>query len=221
RIVDPDDGHTVAKRQLLDLDDLLGGDLAQRPAEDRGVIRGDRDRASVDLAEPGDDPIPGDPAIFHTESVGAMRREDVELDERARVEQHLDAISGGRLARGAPLVGRLGLRVQGLVAPLPVLVDLLLGDGRGFALRRLDALEAGRGAAHRRERARFALGHGAYIVGAVPHTNSQPGAQLDLDRAITLRQLRTFKTVADLSSFSLAANRLKLSQPSVSYQVKE
>ncbi len=45
--------------------------------------------------------------------------------------------------------------------------------------------------------------------------------QLDLDRAVTLRQLRTFKTVADLTSFSLAAQRLKLSQPSVSYQVKE
>lgn len=46
-------------------------------------------------------------------------------------------------------------------------------------------------------------------------------ARLDLDRAVTLRQLRTFKTVADLTSFSLAAQRLKLSQPSVSYQVKE
>jgi LysR family transcriptional regulator, low CO2-responsive transcriptional regulator len=46
-------------------------------------------------------------------------------------------------------------------------------------------------------------------------------AKLDLDRAVTLRQLRTFKTVADLTSFSLAAQRLKLSQPSVSYQVKE
>jgi DNA-binding transcriptional LysR family regulator len=46
-------------------------------------------------------------------------------------------------------------------------------------------------------------------------------AALDLDRAVTLRQLRTFKTVADLSSFSLAAQRLKLSQPSISYQVKE
>jgi len=55
----------------------------------------------------------------------------------------------------------------------------------------------------------------------VPQTNSQPGGRLDLDRAVTLRQLRTFKTVADLNSFSLAANRLKLSQPSVSYQVKE
>jgi len=38
---------------------------------------------------------------------------------------------------------------------------------------------------------------------------------------MTLRQLRTFKAVADLSSFSLAAQKLRLSQPSISYQVKE
>jgi DNA-binding transcriptional LysR family regulator len=49
----------------------------------------------------------------------------------------------------------------------------------------------------------------------------RPELQLDLDRAVTLRQLRTFKTVADLKSFSLAAQRLNLSQPSISYQVKE
>ncbi len=47
------------------------------------------------------------------------------------------------------------------------------------------------------------------------------GPPLDLDRTVTLRQLRTFKTVADLKSFSLAAQHLRLSQPSVSYQVKE
>jgi LysR family transcriptional regulator, low CO2-responsive transcriptional regulator len=47
------------------------------------------------------------------------------------------------------------------------------------------------------------------------------GPALELDRSVTLRQLRTFKTVADLNSFSQAAQRLKLSQPSVSYQVKE
>jgi DNA-binding transcriptional LysR family regulator len=50
---------------------------------------------------------------------------------------------------------------------------------------------------------------------------SEYGPPLDLDRAVTLRQLRTFKTVADLKSFSLAAQQLRLSQPSVSYQVKE
>jgi DNA-binding transcriptional LysR family regulator len=47
------------------------------------------------------------------------------------------------------------------------------------------------------------------------------GPPLDLERSVTLRQLRTFKTVADLKSFSLAAQQLRLSQPSVSYQVKE
>jgi DNA-binding transcriptional LysR family regulator len=46
-------------------------------------------------------------------------------------------------------------------------------------------------------------------------------SELDLDRAVTLRQLRTFKAVADMKSFSLAAQNLRLSQPSVSYQVKE
>jgi LysR family transcriptional regulator, low CO2-responsive transcriptional regulator len=56
-----------------------------------------------------------------------------------------------------------------------------------------------------------------HIVGGVPDRPTQ----LDLDRSVTLRQLRTFKTVADLKSFSLAARRLQLSQPSVSYQVKE
>ena len=55
------------------------------------------------------------------------------------------------------------------------------------------------------------------MVGAVP----EYGPPLDLDRAMTLRQLRTFKAVADLGSFSLAAQQMRLSQPSVSYQVKE
>jgi len=44
---------------------------------------------------------------------------------------------------------------------------------------------------------------------------------LDLDRALTLQQLRTFRAVADHMSFSAAAVQLGISQPSVSYQVKE
>jgi LysR family transcriptional regulator, low CO2-responsive transcriptional regulator len=47
------------------------------------------------------------------------------------------------------------------------------------------------------------------------------GAPLALERSITLHQLRTFKAVADHLSFSAAAHELSLSQPSVSYQVKE
>ena len=49
----------------------------------------------------------------------------------------------------------------------------------------------------------------------------QPGSGPVLDRSVTLHQLRTFKAVADNLSFSAAAHELSISQPSVSYQVKE
>ncbi|TMF72940.1 MAG: LysR family transcriptional regulator, partial [Chloroflexi bacterium] len=125
-----------------------------------------------------------------------MRGENVQLHERAFVEQHLDPIARRRFARRSAFVGGLCLGVQRLVATLAVLVDLLLRYRRLLALRRFDSFKARGGSPNRRQRARF-------------------------HRAVTLRQLRTFTTVADLNSFSLAARRLKLSQPSVSYQVKE
>lgn len=42
-----------------------------------------------------------------------------------------------------------------------------------------------------------------------------------LERGLTLHQLRTFRAVAEQLSFSAAAHELSISQPSVSYQVKE
>src|SRR2546423_13475216 len=44
---------------------------------------------------------------------------------------------------------------------------------------------------------------------------------LALERGLTLHQLRTFRAVAEQPSFSAAAHELSISQPSVSYQVKE
>jgi DNA-binding transcriptional LysR family regulator len=44
---------------------------------------------------------------------------------------------------------------------------------------------------------------------------------LAVERGLTLHQLRTFRAVADQLSFSAAAQELSISQPSVSYQVKE
>lgn len=44
---------------------------------------------------------------------------------------------------------------------------------------------------------------------------------LALERGLTLHQLRTFCAVAEQLSFSAAAHELSISQPSVSYQVKE
>src|SRR5258708_1445109 len=83
-------------------------------------------------------------------------------------------------------------------------------------MRRLDTLERGGRPAYGRERFWSPGSHTAYRR-RVP----EYGPRLDIDHAVTLRQLRTFKAVADLSSFSLAAQQLRLSQPSVSYQVKE
>jgi len=55
----------------------------------------------------------------------------------------------------------------------------------------------------------------------VPQRPGHGPAPLELDRSITLHQLRVFRAVADHLSFSAAAQELSLSQPSVSYQVKE
>ena len=107
--------------------------------------------------------------------------------------------------------------MEGLVAALAVLVDLLFLNRGSGSVWSFDTFECGSRPANRRERFRSPGSHSAYIVGAVP----EYGPRLDIDRSVTLRQLRTFKTVADLNSFSLAAQQLRLSQPSVSYQVKE
>src|SRR5690348_12839837 len=91
-----------------------------------------------------------------------MRSENVELDERAFVEQHLDAVAGGRLAGGASLVGGLGLRMQRLVAAFAVLVDLLFRDSRGLSLWGFDSFQARRGSSDGRQGTRFPGGHSAY-----------------------------------------------------------
>jgi len=59
------------------------------------------------------------------------------------------------------------------------------------------------------------------MVVPMPQRPGPAPAPLELDRSITLHQLRVFRAVADHLSFSVAAQHLNLSQPSVSYQVKE
>lgn len=54
-----------------------------------------------------------------------------------------------------------------------------------------------------------------------PEDSGPEPAPLQPDRDVTLHQLRVFKAVADHLSFSAAALALQISQPSVSYQVKE
>ena len=59
--------------------------------------------------------------------------------------------------------------------------------------------------------------------GLVPPGFALPreGGGPPLEKGLTLHQLRTFRAVAEQLSFSAAAHELSISQPSVSYQVKE
>src|SRR5439155_7083322 len=102
-VIDSDDRNSIAQRQLLHFDDLFGRDLSERAAEDRGVVGIRRDRAPIDLAEAGHHPVARDPPILHAEAVRAMSRKQIELDERALVEHHLDAVA----SRGLPAARRL------------------------------------------------------------------------------------------------------------------
>src|SRR6266404_8233833 len=186
-VVDSDDRHAVAQRQLLDLDDLLGGDLAQRAAVYRCVIGVYGDRAAVDLTEARDHPVTGDPAVLHAEPVGAVRGKQVELYERALIDEHLDTLTRSGQTLGAPLVGGLVLGVKRLVSALAVLVDLLLGDRSGAALWRGDIFDARRGAPNGRHALWSAGGHTAYrrrrarvrpSAGSRPRDNDASIAQL-------------------------------------------
>src|SRR4029079_7729335 len=123
-VIDADDGDAVAKRKLLHLDDLLRGHLTERATEDRRVICVHRDATPVDLAEAGDDAVARDLAVLHPKAMRAVGGDDVELHERSLVEQHLDAGSGGRFTGGSALVCSIRGRVQRLITPLAVLVDL-------------------------------------------------------------------------------------------------
>src|SRR4029077_3310848 len=132
---------------------------AGRAAVDGGVVCVDRDRAAVDLSEPGHHSVTRDSPVLHSEALRAVRCENVELYKRPLVEEHLDALARRRLAHRPALVLSGRVRMQRLVAPLAVLVDLLLGYRRGDAFGRLDAVHRGRRASYGRHAFWSAGGH--------------------------------------------------------------
>src|SRR4029079_17696363 len=89
------------------LADLLGEDLAQRPAEDREVLAEDEDAAAEDRPVPGDDVIAVRAPLEHSEVRLAVADVAVELDERPGVAQFLGPLAREQLARLAPAAGRL------------------------------------------------------------------------------------------------------------------
>ena len=137
RVEDADDRHAGLQGELHDLDDLLAGDLAERAAEDREVLRVHGDLAAVDGAGAGDDRVAVGALGLHAERVGAVAHELVELDERAGVEQLVDALARRLLALGVLLLDRrLAARRHGFVVAHLEVGELARGRGEVGAVSR-------------------------------------------------------------------------------------
>ena len=126
-VVEPDERRTDRLGEVHHLVDLLGEHLAERAAEDREVLAEHEHLAAVDRAPSGDHAVGERPVVLDAEAVRPVAGQHVELDERAGVEQQLDALAGGELA---PLVlapdRRLAPGVQRLFLQLRELLEALL-----------------------------------------------------------------------------------------------
>jgi hypothetical protein len=121
-LVDADDRPAGPDRQVHDLDDLLAVDLAERAAEDRDVLAEHAHRAAVHGAVAGHHAVTVGPVALLAEVRRAVPGQLVQFDERAGVEQQLDALTGGLLALGVLLLDharRAGVHCF-LVAPVQV-----------------------------------------------------------------------------------------------------
>ncbi len=95
--------EAVLAGDLLRAQVLLHGERVVRAALDRGVVRDDRDLASFDDADAGDDARRG--RLVVVELVGGER---IQLEEGgAGVDEAVDPLAGGELAAGAVALDRL------------------------------------------------------------------------------------------------------------------
>src|SRR5882762_14843 len=97
RIVQADHGSAVLHRQVHHLADLFRVRFRQRPAEHGEVLRVDVDDAAVDPSPPRHHPVTQDLLVGQSKIGGPVGHEAVELDERSRVEQHLEPLARGHL----------------------------------------------------------------------------------------------------------------------------
>ncbi len=145
-VEDTDHRNAGLECVVHDLDDLLARDLAERAAEDGEVLAEDGHVAAVDRADTCDHRVAVRPLVLHAEGMRAMAHEFIELDERALVEQQVDALAGGHLAFGVLLLDR------GQTA-----------GGHGFVVA---VLEVGEFACRGREvGAWFGVGHAVHSTG--------------------------------------------------------
>ena len=111
-VVEADDRRADLEGEVHQLVDLLGEHLAERAAEDGEVLAEDEHLAAVDRAPAGDDTVGVGP-LLEARGVGPVAGQQVELLERAGVEQVLDPLAGEQLALGVlaldrPLASRRG-----------------------------------------------------------------------------------------------------------------
>ena len=97
-IVEADDRRTDLHRQVHDLADLLRVRLRQRTAEDREVLAEDEHEPPVDRSVSRDDAVAEEVLAIETELRRAVRDERIELHERARVEEQVEALPCRELA---------------------------------------------------------------------------------------------------------------------------
>src|SRR5262249_34964514 len=135
RVVQADERGAVLDREVHDFADLVGVRLRQRTAEDREVLGEDVDRTARNRAGPADDAVAGDRDLVHAEVAAPVHHERIELQERARVEQQVDALVRGELALGVLPRDALGSAALETLLPQGLEVgDPLLEGHEGFWL---------------------------------------------------------------------------------------
>ena len=111
-VVEPDDRSAVLHRQVHDLADLLGVGLRQRAAHHREVLGEDVDQAAVDRPVPAHHTVAGDALALHPEVVAAVDHQRIHLDERAGIEQQVDALVRRQLPGVVLALDALGAAAQ-------------------------------------------------------------------------------------------------------------
>ena len=97
-VVQPHDRGPVLHGHVLELHDLLGVRLGERPAEHREVLAEHVDEAPVDRPVPGDHAVPQHLLVRQPEIRRAMRDEAIQLHEGVRVHEEVDPLARRQLA---------------------------------------------------------------------------------------------------------------------------
>ena len=119
-------------RQVHHLAHLLRKDLTERAAEDARVVREEKDLPPVNRAIPGHHAITRDFLFAHSEGLGPVDREGVQLGEGSWIQEQIDALARGQLSLGVLLLRRIAAPVHGVVFALAQQIYLALRRRRGL-----------------------------------------------------------------------------------------